>query len=224
MAGECLALFGPNGAGKTTLLRMLAGLLRPTAGSARVAGLQVRTSEGRGRVGFVTHGSTLYGALTALENVELAARLHGVPAPRQAAIDALAAMAVADRAGVTVRALSRGLQQRVSVARAIVHAPDALLLDEPYSGLDDAGALALTAALAERTAHGAALLLVTHNVGEGLSAADRVSVMVAGRIVRTAVRAELEPDVFADDYRLLARGDDAVTGVSPAYGASAGRA
>ena len=222
-AGECLALFGPNGAGKTTLLRMMAGLLRPTAGSAQVAGLPVRGAEGRGRVGLVTHGSMLYGALTALENVELAARLHGVPTPRQAALDALAAMRVADRAGVAARALSRGLQQRVSIARAIVHDPRAVLLDEPFTGLDDAGASALTEALTELSAHGAALLLVTHNVTEGLALAGRVAVMVAGRIVRTMSRSELEPRAFADEYRVLARGGASAV-APPATRAAAARA
>src|SRR5438067_4717 len=135
--GESLALFGPNGAGKTTLLRLLAGLLRPTSGHAVVGGHDIRTDTGlRGRVGLISHQSMLYPALTALENVEFAARLHGVAEARAVSMRALEAMAIASRAMSQVRTLSRGMQQRVSIARAIVHGPVVLLLDEPYTGLD----------------------------------------------------------------------------------------
>src|SRR3954469_16894853 len=144
-AGECLALFGPNGAGKTTLLRLLAGLLKPSAGTARINGQLLRAdAAARAQVGFISHQSMLYGALTVRENVELAARLYGVRDARDAATRALRAMRVSERAETPVRSLSRGLQQRVSIARALVHAPGVLLLDEPYTGLDALGAAALT--------------------------------------------------------------------------------
>ncbi|MDQ6831524.1 MAG: ABC transporter ATP-binding protein, partial [Gemmatimonadota bacterium] len=143
--GDCLALFGPNGAGKTTLLRVLAGLLKPTSGGARVAGMPLPGGSAlRARVGLISHHTMLYSPLTALENVEFSARLHGVPNARDAALAALRRLRVADRAGVPVRSLSRGLQQRVSIARAMVHAPRLVLLDEPYTGLDALGASALT--------------------------------------------------------------------------------
>jgi len=204
-AGECLALFGPNGAGKTTLLRLLAGLLRPTAGSTLVAGEAVR-GEGasRGLVGLISHQSMLYDALTARENVEFTARLYGVPEPRAAAERALERLRVLDRASAPVRSLSRGLQQRVSIARAIVHGPRLVLLDEPYTGLDEGGAAALTALLAELTASGAALVLVTHNLGEGLALATHAAIMRRGRLVRHEPRAALEPASYAAAYRELA--------------------
>ena len=204
-AGGCLALFGPNGAGKTTLLRILAGLLRPTAGTARVAGVVLPGgAAARAVVGLISHQSMLYGALTARENVEFAARLHGVPGPRRAAEDALQRMRVLDRADAPVRALSRGLQQRVSIARAMVHAPRAVLLDEPFSGLDEAGAVALTRVLEELKAAGAALVLVTHNLGEGLALATEVAIMRAGKFLRYDERAAVD-DVgrFASTYREL---------------------
>ena len=184
-AGECLALFGPNGAGKTTLLRLIAGLLRPTAGTVRVRGVDVRRdAQARSGVGLISHHSMLYAPLTALENVEFAAQLYGLPEPRAAARAALESMRVFDRATVPVRALSRGLQQRVSIARATVHEPSLVLLDEPYAGLDEAGAAALTSLLQSLRARGATLIVVTHNVGEGLALATHAAIMTDGKFAR----------------------------------------
>ena len=202
-AGECLALFGPNGAGKTTLLRLLAGLLRPTSGTARVDGVALPGgAAGRAAVGLISHQTMLYPALTALENVQFAARLHGVPNASAAARAALGRLAIADRADTPVRALSRGMQQRVTVARALVHSPRILLLDEPFTGLDDAGASTLAETLAALAREGAALLLVTHDVREGLSLATHVAVMRRGAIALNERRiASGEPDAFVRRYR-----------------------
>jgi heme exporter protein A len=202
--GECLALFGPNGAGKTTLLRLLAGLLRPTAGSCRVGGIGIREgAAARAQVGLVSHASMLYSSLSARENVEFTARMYGLSDPAGAARRALLAMRVLDRAETPVRSLSRGLQQRVSIARAIVHAPRLLLCDEPYTGLDETGAAALTEALAERRAQGAALLLITHNLGEGLALATHAAIMRRGRFVRYESRAAVDASSYATEYREL---------------------
>jgi heme exporter protein A len=203
-AGECLALFGPNGAGKTTLLKLIAGLLSPTAGSVRVLGHAVRAdSASRASIGLISHQSMLYRALTSLENVEFAAKLYGLKAPRDAALAALDRMRVADRARTPVRALSRGLQQRVAIARSIVHQPALLLLDEPYTGLDASGASALTDMLATLRASEAALVLVTHNVDEGLALASRAAVMLDGRFVREDDRVAIEPASYRAAYRDL---------------------
>jgi heme exporter protein A len=202
--GECLALFGPNGAGKSTLLRMLGGLLRPTAGEARVGGRPVHEDPAvRAGVGVLSHHSLLYASLTAHENVAFAARLYGVRDPDAAARAALERLRVADRADTPVRRLSRGLQQRVSAARAVVHAPRVVLLDEPYTGLDAAGAEALTATLTALAAGGAALVLVTHHLDEGLALATQVAVLRAGRLVLHAPRGDVEADDFARTYRDL---------------------
>ena len=207
-AGACLALFGPNGAGKTTLLRVLAGLLRPTGGRARIAGIDLPGgAAARRRIGFISHASMLYAALTARENVEFAARLFGVPDVRAAAERALGEMRLADRADTAVRALSRGMQQRVSIARAMVHEPSVVLLDEPFTGLDAAGAAALSDALATLRASGATLVLVTHNLEEGLGLATHAAISIAGGVVCYEERAGVDASSYAGAYRALVTQD-----------------
>ena len=203
-AGDCMAIFGPNGAGKTTLLRLLGGLLKPTAGSAVVGGVRLPAGdEARGAVGLIAHATMLYGALSARENVEFAARMHGVRNYRDAAAAALDKMRILNRASAPVRALSRGMQQRVAIARAIVHAPAVILLDEPFTGLDDAGASALTMLLTTLKDGGAALVLVTHNLAEGLALATHVSVMREGRFARCDERSAIDATRYQNDYREL---------------------
>jgi len=204
--GDCLALFGPNGAGKTTLLRLIAGLLKPTRGSVQVRNVDMRhDAAARAAIGLVSHQSMLYAPLTALENVEFAARLFGVPDPAGASLAALTELGMAGASGVSVSKLSRGQQQRVSLARAIVHAPTVLLLDEPYSGLDESGASALTALLHTLRASGATLILVTHNIGEGLALATHAAVMLDGKIARVESQPATGFDVagYVTKYRDL---------------------
>jgi heme exporter protein A len=208
-SAECLALFGPNGAGKTTLLRLLAGLLKPTTGTTRINGERLRAdAAARAQVGFISHQSMLYGALTVRENVELAAQLYAVPDARNATERALREMRVLERAETRVRALSRGLQQRASIARALVHRPRVLLLDEPYTGLDALGAAALTETLERlrKEGDGATMVLVTHNITEGLALATHAAVMHGGRLLRLERREELDSTSYADAYRELVGG------------------
>jgi heme exporter protein A len=193
---ECLAVFGPNGAGKTTLLKILAGLLIPTSGTVSPSGIAAR-----GAVGLISHQTMLYPELTALENVEFAARLYGVPRPRTAAHAALAALGVQDRADTFVRQLSRGLQQRVSIARSFVHSPRIVLLDEPFTGLDAVGARVLTDALVGLKDAGAALILVTHNLDEGLALATWVAILREGQFVSYDRRTDVDPIAYMAKYR-----------------------
>ena len=182
--GDCLALFGPNGAGKTTLLRLLGGLLKPTKGTTRLHGVTLPgPADTRRLVGLISHHSMLYPAMTVRENVRFAAECQGVIEADAATTQVLTRLRVLDRERQPVRFLSRGLQQRVSIARALVHAPRLVLLDEPYTGLDEVGALAFTEALRDLKAGGATLVLVTHNLVEGIALATRAVIMRNGSFV-----------------------------------------
>jgi heme exporter protein A len=200
--GECLALFGPNGAGKTTLLRVLAGLLRPTSGSARVAGIQLPGgSLARSRIGLISHHTMLYEALSSRENVSFSARLYGIRDARARVADSLQRMSMLERADTPIRFLSRGMQQRVSIARAMVHSPQLVLADEPYSGLDESGARALTSLLQELRSTGTAIIIVTHNLVEGLSLATHAAVMQRGKLVRYDSVDRIDTGSYAATYR-----------------------
>lgn len=215
-SGQCLAVFGPNGAGKTTLLRLMAGLLKPTGGAVRVRGEDLRgNAAARARVGLISHQSMLYRALSARENVAFAAKLYGMPNPDAVAVDALRRMRILDRADAPVRALSRGMQQRVSIARAIVHRPPVVLLDEPYTGLDAAGGAALTDMLRDLRGGGATLVLVTHNLDEGLAIASHAAVMLAGRFARYDSADTLDARGYLAEYRSLVV-DGVASGVAAA--------
>jgi heme exporter protein A len=200
--GECLALFGPNGAGKTTLLRVLAGLLKPTSGSARVSGIQLPGGPlARSRIGLISHHTMLYEALSPRENVSFSARLYGVRDARLRVEDSLRRMSMLERADTPIRSLSRGMQQRVSIARAMVHSPQLVLADEPYSGLDESGARALTALLQELRSAGTAIIVVTHNLAEGLSLATHAAVMQRGKFLRYDSADRIDDASYAATYR-----------------------
>ncbi|HXT47458.1 MAG TPA: heme ABC exporter ATP-binding protein CcmA, partial [Gemmatimonadaceae bacterium] len=203
-AGDCLALFGPNGAGKTTLLRMLAGLLRPTEGSGEVAGVVLPGGATlRGAIGYISHASMLYGALSARENVELTAKLFGMRNAREAAKQALERMELPDRSDTPVRLLSRGMQQRVTIARATVHSPRVVLLDEPFTGLDDSGSAALGAHLATLRASGTTMVLVTHQIPEGLALATHAAIMRDGALARMEEGEAWDASSYLTVYRGL---------------------
>jgi heme exporter protein A len=181
--GQALAVIGPNGAGKTTLLRLLAGLMRPSAGEILVLGQRLgRESDSvRRAVGLLAHQSFLYDDLTLLENLTFAARLYGLDRPPSAAAAALEAAGLADRAGELPRRLSRGTLQRAAIARAMLHSPRVLLLDEPFTGLDASAADRLRSDLRVRVAQGLGLVVVTHHLAEVWDLASRVAVLLDGR-------------------------------------------
>lgn len=204
-AGETLAVFGPNGAGKSTLLRTLAGLLRPSRGAVFIDGERYdgRASRLRRQIGWISHQSQLYDPLTALENLTFAARLYRLPRPQAAARAALERVGLGGRLDSPVRTLSRGLVQRTAIARALLHEPRLLLLDEPFTGLDVAAARRLRELLAEQVRAGHAVVLVTHNVDEGLALATRVAIQQAGRFVTYAPRAEFSAEELSARYRAI---------------------
>jgi heme ABC exporter ATP-binding subunit CcmA len=182
-AGEAIAVAGPNGAGKTTLLRLLAGLARPERGEVRLDGRPLRrdTPEVRRAVGLVSHQTLLYDDLTLHENLTFAARLYGLADPLTAARVALEEAGLGPRAEESPRRLSRGLAQRAAIARALLHRPRLLLLDEPFTALDAAASERLRAELRARRQEGLGIVLVTHQLAEAWEVATRIAVMVDGR-------------------------------------------
>jgi len=181
--GEALAVAGPNGAGKTTLLRLLAGLMRPNAGEVKILGRPVRGEGGESRraIGFLSHHSLMYDDLTLAENLAFAARLYGLARPVQLAQAALEAVGLGPRAQESPRRLSRGLLQRASIARALLHRPKVLLLDEPFTALDAASADQLRDLLRDRLREGLGMVVVTHRLSEVWEVASRVAVLVSGQ-------------------------------------------
>jgi heme exporter protein A len=184
--GTSLALLGPNGAGKSTLLRLIAGLARPTAGSLRIGGDDSHRRATRGRIGYIGHATLLYPALTARENLIFAGRCHGLPDPGGRA-DALLAheglTAVADR---EAGGFSRGMAQRLAIARGLVHDPAVVLLDEPFTGLDRRAAERFAGRIEDLRRDGRTLVLVTHDVQFAARAADAAIVLRAGRVAYAA--------------------------------------
>jgi heme ABC exporter ATP-binding subunit CcmA len=184
-AGEAVAVFGPNGAGKSTLLRLLATLLRPSAGALWLFGRAVHDggAAARRRVGFLSHQSFLYPDLTPTENLDFYARMFRVSKPWERV------RALIERVGLTgwahrpVRTLSRGLEQRCALARALVHEPDLLLLDEPFTGLDVDASTMLASMLRETHASGTTLLMTTHDMARGLEICRRGIILNSGRLL-----------------------------------------
>lgn len=201
--GECLVLFGGNGAGKTTLVRILATLARPTSGEAWIAGCNVDTqpSSVRSSVGVVSHQMYLFPELTARENLELYARLYDVPDDAGRIVELLDMVGMSRRASDLVRNMSRGMQQRLSLARALLGDPRVLLLDEPDTGLDSSALQVLSEVLLERLRNGLTALVTTHRIGEGYRLGTRFGVLVRGKLGFEASRESLSVEELEYGYR-----------------------
>jgi ABC-2 type transport system ATP-binding protein len=178
--GEIFALLGPNGAGKTTTLRMLAGLIQPSSGTVVIDGQQVTRASAshlRARIGFLTEAPGLWDRLTVRQNLIVYAQLHGLPKPGAAVEAALDTFEMRDRAQEPAAQLSKGLKQRVALARTLLHNPAIVLLDEPTSGLDPASARDVRGLVLRLRAERRSIVLSTHNLDEVERVADRVAVL-----------------------------------------------
>jgi len=206
-AGEAVCLCGINGAGKSTLLRVIAGLLRPDSGSIAIKGREVHREpeKSRRQLGMISHASMAYPELTVSENLTFAARLYDVPSRAERIEELLTGTGLTsyrhDRAGI----LSRGLQQRLAIARALLHRPAVLLADEPFTGLD-AGSTQDVCTIFDRFIRdGGTILMTTHDLRLGLHCCRRVAVLDRGVLILDARKEEIDAQRFLDDYLSYAR-------------------
>jgi heme exporter protein A len=210
--GECLVLVGPNGAGKTTLLRIVAGLSRPTSGSVRVAGVDLSrgAKEARRRIGYLSHQPLLYGDLTGEENLRFYGTMYDVADVEERITAMLDQVGLQASRRDLVRTYSRGMKQRLAIARAFLHDPPVLLLDEPYTGLDQQASEMLDSALRDVGAGSRTAVLTTHNLERGLAIGGRVAMLVSGRVTHEMREADRDLSRFRQEYARQAAWDGAV--------------
>jgi heme exporter protein A len=200
--GACLALIGRNGAGKTTLLRIVAGFSRPGRGQIRIFGKEPRETATRGKMGFIGHGIAVYDELSALENLILFGKLYGLADPRRSAMEWLERTGLERVRNGLVREFSRGMRQRLAVARAFLHDPAVLLLDEPFTALDDRAIAVLQRLLREALAAGKTIVMSTHQLREALELASHVALLVRGQV---AFHGPCTPEMVSDPGYVYAR-------------------
>jgi heme exporter protein A len=183
-AGEIVGVFGPNGAGKSTLIGICSTLVRPTSGEVRYGGDPAPAGEAlRARIGLLGHDLFLYGDLTAFENLEFFGRLHRLPDPGARAMAALNRAGLADRAGDRVSGFSRGMRQRLAFERAVLHGPRLVLLDEPFTGLDDQSTTRLADRLRALRDDGAIVVMATHDFDSADGLVDGAVCLAGGRLL-----------------------------------------
>ena len=206
-AGEAVCLCGINGAGKSTLLRVIAGLLRPDSGSITIKGYEAcrEPEKCRRQVGMISHASMAYPELTVTENLTFAARLYAVPSRAERVEELLVGTRLTsyrhDRAGI----LSRGLLQRLAIARALLHRPAVLLADEPFTGLDATATEDVLTIFDQFIRGGGTILMTTHDLRLGLQSCRRVAVLDKGVLILDARREKIDAQRFLDDYLSYAR-------------------
>jgi len=191
--GEFVALLGPNGAGKTTFLRILASLSRPSLGQVTVAGYSLphQAAAVRARLGVVSHLPLLYGDLTAEENLRFYARMYGIANPQARITEVLEMVGLETRRRDLVRTFSRGMQQRLAIGRAVLHDPDVILFDEPYTGLDQDASAMLDDVLKTVAAKGRTVVMTSHDLARAEDLATRFDILSRGVIAASAARAQL---------------------------------
>lgn len=191
--GEFVALLGPNGAGKTTFLRILASLSRPSQGTVKLAGFSLPSQAGavRQRLGVVSHQPLLYENLTAFENLQFYGRMYAVPNLFKRIDAVLAMVGLAARRGDLVRTFSRGMQQRLAIGRAVLHDPQIMLFDEPYTGLDQDASEMLDGVLKEVAARGRTVVMTSHDLVRAEDLATRFDILSRGVIAASTQRTDL---------------------------------
>jgi heme exporter protein A len=200
--GEFLTLVGPNGAGKTTLMNVISTLTKPTGGQVHIAGYDLADGavQLRRQMGLVSHKTLLYDDLSAEQNLRFYARMYDVPDADDRIETVLRQVGLWGRQRDPVRTYSRGMQQRLAIARAMLHEPPILLLDEPDTGLDQHAAAMLSELLHEVGATRRTVLMTTHNLERGLELGDRVAILARGRIAYQAETSDLDKDRFREIY------------------------
>lgn len=200
--GAFLSIFGPNGAGKTTLLRVLSTLSRATSGTASLMGIDIKEEPDKVRdhIGLISHNSMLYLDLTAEENLLFAAQLYGVENPEERVLELLEAVELKHRRLDTVRTFSRGMTQRLSIARALIHDPGVVFLDEPYSGLDP-HAVEIFDELIGQVRENRTFVMVSHDLQKGFAMCTHALVLAKGRIVAFDEKENLDFEEFSQIYR-----------------------
>ena len=193
--GACMALLGRNGAGKTTMLRILANLSRATKGDVKIFGDGSRSDIVRRKTGYLGHGIGVYDDLSALDNLMLFGRLLGVDNPENAAMAALERVGLERVKDGMAREFSRGMRQRLAVARAFIHQPELLLLDEPFTSLDDRAINVLQSLLKDALSRGSTIVMSTHQIREAMELATNVALLERGKIVHTGPQT---PEMLAD--------------------------
>lgn len=183
--GQTFTLLGPNGAGKSTLLRIIATLGKPTSGTVHIRNIDVRESpeQVRAHIGLISHHTLLYDDLTARENLIFYAKMYGLKNRSDSVDEALETVGLAERHKDLVRGFSRGMKQRLAIARATLHQPEILLLDEPFTGLDTAARSLLSHMILNLRSKGRTILLVTHDLAQGLTLANQFGILKRGKIV-----------------------------------------
>lgn len=203
--GEFLTIFGPNGSGKTTLIKVLATTMKPSSGSVRVAGFDLQDSPIpiRRKIGVVSHQTFLYDDLTAFENLKFYGRMYDVPNLEARIHEVITKVGLASRLHHQVRTLSRGMQQRLSIARAVLHRPSIMLLDEPETGLDQYATAMLREVLDALSAENGTVIMTTHRLEYGLEMGDQVAILAGGRIAYQESKQSLDVDSLRQTYYRL---------------------
>lgn len=200
--GETVAILGPNGAGKSTVLKILGGLIKPTSGEIKINGLDMKKDsyESKKKIGFLAHNSFLYDHLTPLENLIFFGKLYGVENVEERAKQLIEEVGLSFFTHDPVQSFSRGMIQRIAIARAIIHQPEILLFDEPHTGLDQQAIKLLNDVIIRMKQEGSTILMVTHDFGQAIETCDRFIIIKNGKVVEDIENIEKNLEAITDKY------------------------